>query len=248
MAQDYAKAREWYEKAADKGDAGAMAALGTLYENGQGVPQDYAKAREWYEKAADKGDAAAMTNLGIALRQRSGRGAGLRQGARVVQKAADTGRHEREGNLESLSISEAAAAGRYSEALRLQEAVAEKKEAAETKREGKPGKETAAALGEVAWYAMFAREFAKALTAAERAHALLPDDLTVETNRAHALMFLGRRKESEAIYLAHKGERLAEPDNKTWERAIADDFAEFRKAGLTHPMMADIEKKLGVSR
>jgi len=30
-------------------------------------------------------------------------------------------------------------------------------------------------------------------------------------------------------------------------RAIAQDFAEFRKAGLTHPMMADIEKELGVS-
>jgi hypothetical protein len=30
--------------------------------------------------------------------------------------------------------------------------------------------------------------------------------------------------------------------------AIAEDFAEFRKAGLTHPMMADIEKELGISR
>ena len=34
---------------------------------------------------------------------------------------------------------------------------------------------------------------------------------------------------------------------RLWERVIADDFAEFRKAGLTHPMMADIEKELGVS-
>src|SRR5262249_40321736 len=31
-----------------------------------------------------------------------------------------------------------------------------------------------------------------------------------------------------------------------WERAVVDDFAEFRKAGLTHPMMAEIEKELGV--
>ena len=57
VAQDYVKAREWYEKAADKGDAGAMSNLGALYDNGRGVAQDYAKAREWYEKAADKGDA-----------------------------------------------------------------------------------------------------------------------------------------------------------------------------------------------
>jgi hypothetical protein len=32
-----------------------------------------------------------------------------------------------------------------------------------------------------------------------------------------------------------------------WERAIAEDFAELREAGLTHPMMTDIEKELGVS-
>jgi hypothetical protein len=29
---------------------------------------------------------------------------------------------------------------------------------------------------------------------------------------------------------------------------MVESFAEFRKAGLTHPMMADIEKELGVSR
>ena len=85
VAQDYAKAREWYEKAADKGDANAMASLGLLYHNGQGVAQDYAKAREWYEKAADKGDADAMVNLGL-LFQTVRRGAGLRQGARVVRE------------------------------------------------------------------------------------------------------------------------------------------------------------------
>ena len=34
MPQDYAKAREWYEKAADKGDAVAMTNLGWLYDNG----------------------------------------------------------------------------------------------------------------------------------------------------------------------------------------------------------------------
>ena len=126
--------------------------------------------------------------------------------------------------------------------MRLQEALTAKEEAAETQREGKPGKETAQALDDMAWYALFAREFTKALTAAERAHALLPDHLTIETNRAHALMFLGRRKESKALYLAHKGERISEDDSRLWERAIADDFAEFRKAGLTHPMMAEIEE------
>jgi hypothetical protein len=58
-------------------------------------------------------------------------------------------------------------------------------------------------------------------------------------------MFMGHGKESKARYLAHKGKPLS--DGKPWERVIAEDFAEFRKAGITHPMMADIEKELGVS-
>ena len=59
-------------------------------------------------------------------------------------------------------------------------------------------------------------------------------------------MFLSRQEEAEALYLAYKGKLFS--DGASWESSIADDFAEFRKAGLTHPMMADIEKKLNVSR
>ena len=62
-SKDNAKAREWYEKAADKGSVEAMVSLGVLYANGQGVAQDFAKAREWYQKAADKGDASAKVRL-----------------------------------------------------------------------------------------------------------------------------------------------------------------------------------------
>jgi hypothetical protein len=60
-------------------------------------------------------------------------------------------------------------------------------------------------------------------------------------------MFSGRGDESEAIYLAHKGQRMSDQDSRLWESVIAKDFAELCKAGLTHPMMADIEQKLGVS-
>ena len=141
----------------------------------------------------------------------------------------------------------AAAAGRYAEALQRQEALAAKVEAVETTREGKPAEQTAQALNSVAWYALFAREFTKALTVAERARALFPDYLMIETNRVHALMFLGRGEDARALYLAHKGKLILEPSGQLWERVTAEDFAELRKAGLTHPMMADIEKELGVS-
>jgi hypothetical protein len=65
-----------------------------------------------------------------------------------------------------------------------------------------------------------------------------------KSNRAHALMFLGRGEDCKALYLAYKGKPVS---GQLWERGIVEDFAEFRKAGLTHPMMADIEKELSVS-
>jgi hypothetical protein len=55
----------------------------------------------------------------------------------------------------------------------------------------------------------------------------------------------GARTHVPGTQLAHKGRPRY--GHKLWERAIAEDFAEFRKAGLTHPMMAEIEKELGVS-
>ncbi len=48
MAQDYVKAREWYEKGAAAGDATTINNLGVLYGNGRGVAQDFDKARVCY--------------------------------------------------------------------------------------------------------------------------------------------------------------------------------------------------------
>jgi len=89
VAQDYVKAREWYQKAADKGDASAMFNLGLLYDNGQGVAQDYAKAREWYEKAADKGEATAMRNLGLLYANGRGMARDYAKAREWYEKAAD---------------------------------------------------------------------------------------------------------------------------------------------------------------
>src|SRR5262245_60636211 len=63
-----AQARELFEKAAAKDDAAAIANLGVLFEQGQGVAQDYAKAREFYQKAAELGDASALANIGLLYR------------------------------------------------------------------------------------------------------------------------------------------------------------------------------------
>ena len=192
MAQDYVKAREWYEKAADKGDAGAMTNLGLLYDNGQGVAQDYVKAREWYEKAADKGDAGAMTasacftkTVRAWRRTTSRRASGMKRPLTRANASA-------KGYLEKMSINEAAGAGRYTEALQLQEASAAKEEAAETNVRASPARRRRRRYSGMV--RPVCTRIRKALTVSDRAHALLPDELTIETNRAHALMFLGRKK------------------------------------------------------
>ena len=71
-----------------------------------------------------------------------------------------------------------------------------------------------------------------------------PDLLWLETNHAHALMFLNRTDEARALYLSHKDEPVHDNDNKTWRQVIAEDFAEFRKVGLVNPLMEEIESAL----
>lgn len=248
VARDYAKARDLFKKAADMGDGSAMSNLGSLYLNGQGVTQDRAKALELFKKAADMGEALGMVNLGLVYENGLGVPRDYAKARDWYEKAAKQGEPNALERLERLPISEAAAAGSYAEALQLQEALAVRVEAVETEREGKPGQETAQALNEVAWHALLVGEFTKALTVANRAHVLLPDDLGIECNRGHALMFLEHKEDAKALYLANKGKPVSEQDATLWEHVIAEEFAKLRKAGLTDPMMADIEKELGISR
>ena len=132
-------------------------------------------------------------------------------------------------------------AGRYAAALDMAEKRAAAAEKAE-KAKGKAGSSTARALGTIAWYALFAKHPKRALAASERALTLAPDLLWIETNRPHALLFLGRTQEAIAAYAARKGETI--PDQGKWEEVVLKDFAEFRKRGLNHPDMARIEQAL----
>lgn len=75
MPQNYAKAVEWYTRAADQGFARAQANLGVMYGKGQGVPQDYGVALTWFRMAAYQGNSLAQHNLGLMY----GRGQGVPQ-------------------------------------------------------------------------------------------------------------------------------------------------------------------------
>jgi len=248
VAQDYAQARAWYEKAAAKDNADAMVNLGVLYGGGQGVAQDYAKARAWWEKAAAKDDAKAMAGLGLVYQNGLGVAQDQAKARAWYEKAAAKGVETAKAALDRLALNEAEAGGRYGDALRLQEALAARIEDAETKRDGKPGKETARELNDLSWSALLARDFAKALAAGDRALPLDPDlALSIESNRAHTLMFLGRADEARALYMAHKGKKISGAEEKLWEAVIAEDFAALRKAGLDHPLMVGIEAALGAA-
>jgi hypothetical protein len=63
--------------------------------------------------------------------------------------------------------------------------------------------------------------------------ALAPGKAWLYTNRAHALMFLNRLDEARLLYLKYRGEKNVQ-GGKPWETIILEDFAELRKAGLTH--------------
>jgi hypothetical protein len=103
VAQDYGKAREWYQKAADAGNAVAMNKLGDLYYDGRGVAQDYGKAREWYQKAVDAGNTDAMYNLGVLYEYGRGVAQDYGKAREWYQKAADAGNTDAKQALASQS-------------------------------------------------------------------------------------------------------------------------------------------------
>src|SRR5262249_27899583 len=80
----------------------------------------------------------------------------------------------------------------YTKALAVEEKLVSTIEASEVEDAGKAGPGTAIPLRDVAWMALFVRDFTKALNAADRVLVIAANDLSSEINRAHALMYLGR--------------------------------------------------------
>ena len=65
VAKDFAKARQWFEKAAAQNDSRAQFNLGVMYYTGEDVKQNYKKAQNWFEKAAAQNNTRAQFNLGV---------------------------------------------------------------------------------------------------------------------------------------------------------------------------------------
>ncbi len=97
--KDYAKAVEWFQKAADQGNADAQDWLGVCYYNGRGVQQDYKQAVEWYQKAANQGDAAAQNRLGVCYENGHGVQKDYDKAVEWYRKAANQGNASAQYNL-----------------------------------------------------------------------------------------------------------------------------------------------------
>ena len=62
---DFATAlREW-TPLAEQGYAEIQSLVGSMYNEGKGVPRDYKTAVKWYRLAAEQGNAFAQSNLGV---------------------------------------------------------------------------------------------------------------------------------------------------------------------------------------
>ena len=96
----------------------------------------------------------------------------------------------------------------------------------------------------LSWYQLMAREFQAALTTSEAGRKLDESYLPIETNHAHALMFLGRTQEAETLYLKYRGQKISLGSDKTWDQTILEDFVALEAEGLKSPEMARVQKLL----
>lgn len=89
--KDDKKSAEWFQKAANQGDARGIHNLGMAYLEAVGVPQDYSKALNLFKQAADKGLASSMNSLGIMYKNGLGVKKDEKEAVRWYVKSAEAG-------------------------------------------------------------------------------------------------------------------------------------------------------------
>ena len=97
-------------------------------------------------------------------------------------------------------------------------------------------------IGIAAWSAVLAHDLPMAMDAVDQAIALAPRRHGSTRARAHALMLLGRVEEARTLYLKYRGEKNV-MTGKSWETIVLEGFVALRKAGLTSPLMDEIERQ-----
>ncbi len=103
------------------------------------------------------------------------------------------------------AVNDAFEARNYAEAARLQEINAAAVRRTETAAEGKPGDGTLDALLSLSWYQLLAGQYDAVIATADQAAAIRDDYISIDANRAHALMLKGAVDEARVIYNMHRG-------------------------------------------
>jgi uncharacterized protein len=91
VAQDDARAVEWFRKSADQGNAQAQNSLGVMYGLGRGVTRDREEAVRWYRKAAKQGSADGIYNVAISYYNGEGTEANMNDAAAWMMLASRKG-------------------------------------------------------------------------------------------------------------------------------------------------------------
>ena len=100
------------------------------------------------------------------------------------------------------------------------------------------------AYGDAGWNALLAGRAEAALPHLEAARSLNPDTPWNTVNLGHAYLFLGRYAEAIQLYASVRDRNRSEDGKRTYGHEIRDDFAIFRRLGLTRPEMARAEREL----
>jgi len=103
-AEDYGKAMEFFQLAADAGNAEGLRGIGSLYANGLGVETDYVKAREYFHLAADQGNAKAFKTLGLLYQYGFGTEPDIGQAVEYYERAGELGFSESYALLGSMYL------------------------------------------------------------------------------------------------------------------------------------------------
>jgi energy-coupling factor transporter ATP-binding protein EcfA2 len=126
----------------------------------------------------------------------------------------------------------------FAEAARVAaEAVTLRREAYASLQNATTIRELAWALGNEAWYMLFARRADRAFEAAREGLRTSASETWIHTNEAHALLLLGRTDEAEQVYREWRGQRVG-TRQRPWEDVIREDVGLLVEQGVMTPAQA----------
>ena len=103
-AGDYGKAMEYYQLAAEAGNAEGWRSIGAMYGNGEGVGIDYERAREYFQLAADQGNPKSVYNLGMLYQFGLGVEKDIGKAVEYYEKSGELGYSDAYAELGSLYL------------------------------------------------------------------------------------------------------------------------------------------------